>query len=213
MSKKISNVNEDPRIWLMVAYPENMRKNWYQILTEAGVQGACSPLHNLDVWEASDEATDPEHVAGTLKKAHYHFVFRFEGKCSRKKIEMIRDAISLDHPCGFPVPCLGSIEGAIQYLDHTSAPEKHQYNRDDIVGFGNYDWQSKFILSSAQENELFLYVINFCRQNNITEYCDLVDWAYDIAVDQHDVSNYIRKHTIMLNSYVTSRRNKIKEKL
>ena len=56
-----------------------------KVLRELLVECLISPLHDKDVWTEADELENPEHKAGTPKKAHWHVVLSFKNQPQTKK--------------------------------------------------------------------------------------------------------------------------------
>lgn len=79
-------------------------------------------LHDLDILET-----------GEAKRAHIHVYF--EGKTCRRLLANLNDLAKCLHYNNdqISIEKATSIEGCIQYMIHKNTPEKHQYDRKEIV--------------------------------------------------------------------------------
>lgn len=129
-------------------------------------------LHDRDTWSADDEIEDPDHVAGELKKAHWHIVLRFSNQCwntavcSRFGIEerFCKKADSCDE--------------ALEYLIHKNHPDKFQYHVDDVSG----DLSSRLAMligkDGKTEDEQVLEILDYLDSFECAvSVTDLVRWA------------------------------------
>lgn len=101
-----------------------------ELLIELGVKEYAYIKHDLDTWTLEDEQENPEHIAGTLKKAHYHiYVVLYK----KKTLNGFRNIVKRFHnipeflinQCTSPAKC-------IRYLVHKDDPLKFQYNANQI---------------------------------------------------------------------------------
>src|SRR5699024_8223215 len=77
------NKNQRTRNWSIIVYPESAPENWIDILQKEYVKMVVSPLHDKDV--------NPDD---TLKKAHYHVLFMFDGVKSYNQVKSILDSFN-----------------------------------------------------------------------------------------------------------------------
>ena len=148
------------RAWATVVYPESAPDDWLQILGEQCVPCFVSPLHDQD-----------ENPDGSLKKKHWHVLFTFDGKKSREQIAEITDLIG-----GVGQEKVKSTRGYARYLCHLDNPEKHQYEPSEVKQFGGADYYS-LIGVAVDKYQAIGEMIDFCTENGITEYCDLLEHA------------------------------------
>ena len=154
------------RTWATVVYPESAPEAWQSILAEYVIPAFISPLHNLDLNPTGEE-----------KKAHYHVVLMFEGKKSKLQVEEIFKAIG-----GVGCEYVQSVRGYARYLCHLDNPEKAQYSQDDVVCLGGSDYAYTIGLVTDKYKAIG-EMIDFCADNNVVSYSELVEYARDNRSD------------------------------
>lgn len=179
------------RNWIAVVYPDSLPDNWLDILTETGLPIAISPLHCFDI-----------NSDGEIKKPHYHLILCYSGPTS---FEVVSDLIVSKLNGVIPKPC-ESVRGAIRYLTHLDNPEKYQYSLTDIRYLNGFD-KSDY-LTTTEVNSYIREIQNFIIDNNIVEFCDLLDILSDN--EYTDWYSTVNTHIFLFNTYLTSRRNKQK---
>lgn len=100
------------------------------------------------------------------------------------------------------------MRGYFRYLTHKDNPEKYQYDEKDIVTINDFDIDNYNDLSVSQIKSIMIDLQKIIRDNEILEYCDLLDFLLD-----NDLLSYLdvaQNHTILFNTYITSLRNKKK---
>lgn len=180
------------RYWAFVLYPESAPENWKDLLQQTGLSICVSPLHDKDI--------DP---TGQLKKSHYHIILCFSGPTTENVVKRITDSLGQPKPIA-----LEQVRGYFRYLTHKDNPDKYQYNEKDITTINDFDIDNYNDLSVSQINAIKKDIQNLIRTNNIIEYSDLLDYLLD-----NDLFSYLdvaQNHTILFNTYITSRRNKIR---
>lgn len=176
------------RNWGAVVYPESAPEDWKEILKLKGLSFAVSPLHDKDI-----------NPTGEVKKEHYHIILCFSGPTTDKTV---KDILSeLNQPS--PIP-LESVRGYYRYFTHQDNPEKYQYDKKDIELFNGFDVTD--VINSFEVFQSLKQIQLLIIENNITEYCDLLD--YLLEHDLMDLWNVSCTHTMVLNTYVTSKRHK-----
>lgn len=155
------------RSWTFIVYPDSAPENWQSIIDDLHIEWYESPLHEFDI-----------NPTGELKKAHWHVVINFEGKKSFEQIKSITDLIHAT----IPQPC-HSIRGAVRYMAHLDNPEKYQYPISGIIGHGPADVSEMLRPSSSSRYALIGEMVSYVRENNISEFKDLVDYALDTHSD------------------------------
>ena len=167
--------DERARAWTFICYPESMNPNMLRILSEHGMQGCISPLHDSDRW--------PD---GTLKKEHFHVVLYFPGKKSRSQVKTLVDALG-----GVMLQLVHNIVGLVRYFAHMDIqPDKVatdkgkvHYSPDDIVSFGGFDAQAYLKATQTQISKALGELYKIVRDEDITAYSTLVDRIYTDMVD------------------------------
>lgn len=180
------------RYWAFVLYPESAPENWREILQQTGLSICVSPLHDKDI-----------NPTGEKKKAHYHIILCYSGPTTFKCVKSITDSLNQ------PIPiALEQVRGYFRYLTHKDNPEKYQYDEKEITTINDFDIDNYNDLSVSQINAIKIELQKIIRDNDIYEYCDLLDFLLD-----NDLLSYLdvaQNHTILFNTYITSLRNKKK---
>lgn len=180
------------RYWAFVLYPESAPENWREILQQTGLSICVSPLHDKDI-----------NSTGEKKKAHYHIILCYSGPTTFKCVKAITDSLNQ------PIPiALEQVRGYFRYLTHKDNPEKYQYDEKEITTINDFDIDNYNDLSASQINAIKIEIQRIIRDNDIFEYCDLLNYLLD-----NDLLSYLnvaQNHTILFNTYITSLRNKHK---
>lgn len=180
------------RNWTFLIYPDSAPANWFDILVSKGFPFAVSPLHDLDVNEAT----------GEQKKPHYHVLVTYEGPTS---FSAVHSAIS-ELNCPIPIP-VESIKGAYRYLTHQDNPEKAQYSSSDIRLGNAFDIS---VLTELTRREVEKYedeIVQFIIQHQVYEYASLLEMLFS---DPSTYTHYsiAKNHTVFFNAFLTSRRHR-----
>ena len=193
MNLKKSNIKK--RNWAFILYPESAPENWIELLQKTGLQCAISPLHNKD--------KDP---TGTPKKAHYHIIACYSGPTSYNVVKALTDSFNASIP-----QALEQVRGYYRYLTHKDNPEKYQYNESDIKTVNGFNISDFVELSKSEVLEIKKNLQQLIRNLNIFEYADFMDYLQDndLNVEYEVASN----NTYFFEKYITSRRNKYKNKI
>ena len=189
MSKMSSNKKK--RNWAFVLYPESAPADWRELLTLTGLQCAVSPLHDKDL--------NPD---GEVKKSHYHVILCYSGPTSYSVVKALTDSLNQ------PIPqALEQVRGYYRYFTHKDNPEKYQYSDRDITTINGFCISDYVELSKSEVLKIIRQLQQFIRDNDITEYCDLID----ILLDDTSFANEYEvacNHTYFFSKYLCSRRNK-----
>jgi len=178
------------RNWACVVYPESAPQNWQEILQKTGLQCAVSPLH-----EGELNADESE------KKEHWHVIMCWEGPTTQSV------ALGVTAKLNAPPPIpLESLRGYYRYLTHADNPEKKQYDTKDIVCLNGFSITDFVELTRSEVDETLTSLIRMVKEMNFYEYAELLDY-----LDDNDFStekNVAYRNTILLNTYIKSRRHK-----
>ena len=160
-TKASGNKESRTRNWMIVVYPDSAPSNWRDVLDELHIEWVESPLHEFDT-----------NANGEVKKAHWHVLLMFGGV---KTYEQVCECIvSLN--CPIPQRC-HSAKGAVRYMAHLDNPEKHQYPVSEILSHGGVDLAELLRPSSSERYTIIRDMCDFIRENQITEFQDLMDYA------------------------------------
>lgn len=180
------------RNWNFVLYPESAPEGWRELIDETRIEWVCSPLHDMDV--------DP---TGEPKKAHYHVTLLYP---SLKSYDQVKDLVCEQLGQPIPIPCQ-SVKGSIRYMVHKDNPDKHQYNWNDIKCYGGADLDALCAPTHTERMIIQREILDFIRDNNITEFSDIVEIAMDAGYDDW-VNILFNYSTMSISTYIRSRRYK-----
>lgn len=167
--------------------------DWLDRLKQTCLPMAISPLHDHD--------TKPD---GTVKKPHYHVVINYPS--SNTTLKAVKERIA--DPLNAPTPFVAdNPKGAYEYLWHKNDSDKYQYDREGVLELNGY----KVPLSTDDVQVLKGALMDFIVEYSIYEYADFLDAVklqYGAESDEYGCAT---THTILFNTYITSRRNKLRE--
>lgn len=182
------------RNWAFVVYPESLPNNWEEIITDTGLPMAFSPLHDKD--------SNPD---GSYKKPHYHVICYYENATTSRAVkEYVTDRLNGTIPIK-----LESMVGMYRYHLHLDNPEKYQYDDRERKFFNGFDVNKVDSLTFTEISKVLSEIQQLVRREHILEYADLLDILLDNEMFQ--MLDVARNHTLLLNTYITSRRYKTKE--
>lgn len=174
------------RNFATVVYPESAPDNWQEVLSQQFVQSFISPLHDKDV-----------NPTGEVKKAHYHVIIMFD---TVKTSEQAQEIFSLIHGVG--CERVNSIRGYARYLCHLDNPEKAQYEPQNVRSLGGADYTSTIGLVTDKYKAIS-EMIDYCVENNIVSYSDLLEYSRMERFDWFRV--LCDNGTIVVREYLKSR--------
>lgn len=149
------------RSWTFVLYEDSAPENWRQLLDDLHIEWIESPLHDRDM-----------NADGEQKKPHRHIALLFGGVKSYDQVKELTDFLH----CPIPQRCHNA-KALVRYMAHLDNPDKAQYSVNDIKGHGGADVAEMLRPSSSERYSIIRDMITYVKDNNITEYQDLVDYA------------------------------------
>jgi hypothetical protein len=184
MSEKKSNYRT--RNFATVVYPESAPKGWRNLLQETFVRCFISPLHDRDI-----------NATGEPKKPHYHVIIMFDSIKTKEQAKEIFDLIG-----GVGCEYVKSLRGYARYLCHLDNPEKAQYKTDQVLSYNGADYPSVIGLSIDKYKSIG-EMIDFCNENNIYSYSDLLMYARKNKFDWFRV--LCDNGTVVIREYLKSK--------
>lgn len=163
------------RAWTAMIYQESAPPGWMDRLSELLIEALVSPLHDKDKWTKEDEAANPDHKEGELKKAHWHVVISFKNPATYAKAREAFEAIGAVVP---PEPqCkVKDFKQMARYLCHLDQPHKHRYDKADVKSFGAVDYTA-LVMSGADEDEILDEIFGFISANHVLSFREFVDYV------------------------------------
>lgn len=160
MSEKKSSGRGRTRNFATVVYPESAPSEWQSILSQQFIPSFISPLHDKDV-----------NPTGEPKKPHYHVMLMYDGV---KSLEQVSEVIQLIGGVGLEV--VQSLRGYARYLCHLDNPDKAQYLPEDVRCLSGADYVGVIGLA-IDKYKAIGEIIDFCEDNNIVSYYDLLNYC------------------------------------
>lgn len=169
MAGKKTSGNKDTRTrnWSLVLYPDSVPDNWRNIIDDMHIEWVESPLHDKDL-----------NADNTPKKPHWHILLMFGGVKSYEQVKEVTDLLNA------PIPqrCHNA-KAMVRYMAHIDNPDKAQYNISDIKAYGGVDLSELLRPSSSERYTLIKEMIAYVRNNHISEFQDLMDYASEERFD------------------------------
>src|SRR5699024_12672019 len=104
----------------------------------------------------------------TLKKAHYHVLFMFDGVKSYNQVKSIADSVNA------PIPqIVGSATGLTRYMLHLDNPDKAQYDSSDFQAFNGAEITQLLKPISADRHSMIADMLQFIDDNQIIVFEDI----------------------------------------
>lgn len=146
-----------------IIYEDSVSEKWEEALSNLHVPCIVSPVHDKDIKED-----------GSIKKPHRHILFLMP---SLQSIEQAESIINTINAVGIEI--VRSARSYARYLIHLDeAPHKTLYSIDEIKCFGGADFR-KYLDDQPlrSKTEVLSEICDFATQNNILEFCDIVNYA------------------------------------
>lgn len=157
------------RNFATIVYPDSAPEDWKERLADLHIPCFVSPLHDSDFSITTDE--DTGEIIKKPKKAHYHVQFIFDGVKSEKQCQELVDLIG-----GVGCEVINSIRAYARYLCHLDDYDKAQYDPAQVLAFGGVNYFD-VIGTMSDKFRMMREMIHFIRDNKLTSYSDLVDYA------------------------------------
>lgn len=190
------------RVWAFLMYEESAPDDWERLLEETHIPAAISPLHDRDVWTAADEAENPEHKAGTVKKPHWHCVLYYSGKKSAEQVLQDLEALGVKR-----VVRVGDTKGYNRYLCHLDNDDKARYPTRDIRRLNGAACDISRTLSQGEKDAEIREMTQFIRENNVTEYAEFVFWCLEHEEEHAEWFTLARTQTVYFRGVLSSVRH------
>lgn len=176
------------RAWTAIVYPdsENTPKNWLDILREQLIECLISPLHDKD-----------KNPDGEAKKPHYHVVLSFKNPTTYERacevFEQVGAVIPPERECR-----VKDFRQMARYLCHMDQPDKHRYERSEVISIGSIDYDT-LVLSSADETDILDQIFDAMDANGLITYPMVVRFVRDFHPEWKTV--VYRKYASQISNY------------
>lgn len=153
------------RLWCLLLYPEDSTHAAALDLIRQSFNYVAI-LHDKDTWTEADEAENPVHKAGELKKPHYHIILKFsQARWNTALAADLGIAVNYLEQCR-------SFDSAAVYLVHDGLDDKYQYESESLEG--SLVPAVLKLLAPADENGRVLELMKLIQSMGHIEYEDLV---------------------------------------
>ena len=176
------------RLWCVLLYPDDdtHMKALDIIRSSFSYVGI---LHNKDIWTEEDEANNPVHKFGELKKPHYHLILKFaQPRWNTAISSELGISVNYFEPCR-------SFKNSGVYLVHYGIDEKHQYDISELEGSLAPDVVKA--LDPRSENERIILLLSLIDDMGFITYRKLLDVAL-----QHDLYSDVRRMGFILSRVI-----------
>lgn len=199
------------RFFTFIVYPESAPDNWRDLLRDSLRQFLLSPLHTPDPVE------DWETGAIKVLKEHHHGMM-----CAGNTITAKAAREILSHWEWIVMPpsdhafMVGSYRNLSRYFVHLDQPDKQQFPgkpEEQLECLNNFPLDLSKELTKTERRQLKIQLWNIVRDNNVTEYYELLDalgdsqeWdMFELAFDsQSKIEGYIRSRRESFKQRVSS---------
>ena len=192
-TEKKSSGQGRTRNFATVIYPESAPENWQDILVEQFIPAFISPLHDMDI-----------NPTGEVKKEHYHVMIMFEGVKTVEQAKAVFEKIG-----GVGCEVVQSLRGYARYLCHLDNPEKAQYLPDHVRCLCGADYTGTIGLA-IDKYKAIADMLNWCRENGVIVYSDLLEYAMEERPDWFrvlcDSGTYVIKEYLKSKSWKWERK-------
>ena len=187
------------RTWAFLVYEESVPNDWEGVLEGLHIPAAISPLHDRDVWTLEDQARNPEHVAGTVKKPHWHVVLYYGGKKSAKQVLADLAPLDVKH-----VEAVRDTRAYNRYLCHLDSDDKARYPTDQILRLNGAPCDISRPLTQEERDAALRDMTVFIRENSVTEYAEFVFWCISHEDEHPDWFTLARSQTVYFRGLISS---------
>lgn len=158
----IAGVPFDPRksgrYFEYIVYQDSAPQDWRETLKNLGYIFCVSPLHDKDVTGQNEP-----------KKPHWHLLVAWNNSTKWQTATAVCDVTN--GPICIPV---SNLRTKYDYLTHKNDPNKAQYDPRDIEHFNGFCLSNYEGLHADEIRQIVANVTNFCFEEHITEYAELV---------------------------------------
>lgn len=169
-TKKANNETKfSDRKMMLLLYPDDPTHVKAMEIIKQSYDYACI-LHDRDYFTEEDEVKNPEHVAGTIKKPHWHIVIRLGNNARWNTAVASELGIGLNY-----IQSIRSMDNALLYLIHYNDGDKAQYDISEVKG--NMKAKLKMLVNSDNktEGEKIVDIIQYIKDYN--GYIKVTDFA------------------------------------
>lgn len=168
---------EKARYWEGIMYPENMPKNWTELIEDSIQMPFCYCIHDKDnLMDTGD------------RKIHVHIIIAFSNTTTRKHALQVINLLSVEGKicCPMVEACI-SIRKCYEYLIHNteSSKEKYQYKEKDRIEGNGFDIGSYEQLSQADKQKYMWDIEDIIFKDGVDNYFLLCGKVREMFGSEH----------------------------
>ncbi len=195
---------EKARYWLAVAYPENMRSDWQDVIGDVLGNPYAYAIHDKDhlAEYKAKRASDQERQ----RKVHVHLIIAFPNTTTYNAALTLVNKLSADgKQCCNKVESSNGIRNSYEYLIHNTETckkqKKYLYPASERVTGNNFDIGAYEQLSQKDKECVRRELGNIIRDMRFVNYMDFYDYVeqnlddvhYDIMMTYHTAYEQLTK--------------------
>lgn len=183
-------------LWTFVIYPDDsLPENYLNIIQNWHIPVLLSPVHDAD-----------KNADDTEKKKHIHVIIYF-GIGSNKSFDQVK--VFCDELNGTIPQIVQNRNALIRYFIHLDNPEKHQYNKNDLLCLSGFELGNAFD-SFSNDEQIYESIESIIREYHLFNFADLSnilkDNGYLVEL------SFIRRHTIYFKAILDGNYQKLQNK-
>ena len=105
---------------------------------------------------------------------------------------------------------VSNVKGLYRYFTHEDNPEKEPYDKKDISALNGASIGDYIELTKSEILKMKLEIIDWIEKRDILEYRDLLVSLKDCC--ELELFDFASNHTLLFYNYISSKRNKFKNK-
>lgn len=179
----MSTSQKRSNLWICVFYPDSAPKDYQSIIQSWHLPVLISPVHDADL-----------NADGNEKKQHIHLMIDFGSGQNKSYDQVFNYTNQLKGT--IPIICHNR-NSMIRYFVHEDNPEKHHYDRSDLISFGGFDYSPAFENYSSEE-QMYKCVEGLIYDNVIYNYAVLCKYLFKSG--RHYELMFVRRHSLHFNS-------------
>lgn len=145
--------NRKSNTFCFILYPDDDKHMWVmqKLNRYPQIYRLVYIFHDKDSWDYEDEKENPEHVAGTLKKAHYHVMCVYKNSVTASAFSQKLGGIYCQ--------VVSDRYSYMEYMLHDTydSRDKWQYLPQALKG------DSKLIGSMMRHNDYYIQLVELCK--------------------------------------------------
>lgn len=192
---KQTTADSKARYWVAVGYPENMRDDWQDTISQTYQLPGCYIIHDKDTTSRDEED----------RKKHVHIILAFPNTTTYKNALSIFRELNADGKEAFPT-CqkINNIRWMYDYLIHDTEDSrkkgKFQYSPSERIAFNNFDIGNYEQVDIARKKEIKKDLYKLIQVGGYTNFFDFYEYVMENMSEEyadvaHDDSAFFERLT------------------